>query len=346
MEFPQSISFTLTNVCNLRCQMCGQWSESGYVRNRPGGWREAMTLADWQRLVDEIAAHGVTSVLLRGGEPFLLPGILELLEHIHRRGIFISIDTNGTLVKKYAAELVRLGQIHLTFSVDGPREIHDAVRGQPGCFDRLSESVAVLLAAEQTGGRALSKSITFTLSPYSLPGLAALPAVARQLGIQTVCMVPYYYVPPEVGETYTRELRENFDCAAFSWQGFRHARSGIDFDAFRQAYRQYRADLGPLRDYPYLPLTEEEYRLWFRDALTPVGPLACGNVEKFVDVQPDGSANFCTDFPDYTFGNVKEFTLETLWNSDRARRFRDYRRAQPLAVCYRCGAKYMSASPN
>jgi hypothetical protein len=29
-------------------------------------------------------------------------------------------------------------------------------------------------------------------------------------------------------------------------------------------------------------------------------------------------------------------------SGERAERFRAYRRRQPLAVCYRCGAKYMS----
>jgi hypothetical protein len=33
MEFPEYISFTVTNSFNLRCGMCGQWSEEGYIRN-------------------------------------------------------------------------------------------------------------------------------------------------------------------------------------------------------------------------------------------------------------------------------------------------------------------------
>jgi MoaA/NifB/PqqE/SkfB family radical SAM enzyme len=41
-------------------------------------------------------------------------------------------------------------------------------------------------------------------------------------------------------------------------------------------------------------------------------------------------------------GNVKESTIEEVWNSERGLRFRAYRRERPLAICYRCGAKYMS----
>ena len=32
MDFPAFVSFTITNACNLRCTMCGQWSPDGYVR--------------------------------------------------------------------------------------------------------------------------------------------------------------------------------------------------------------------------------------------------------------------------------------------------------------------------
>ena len=55
-----------------------------------------MELADWKRLVDEIANYKIRFVLVRGGEPFLMPEIIELIEYIYSKGIFVSIDTNGT----------------------------------------------------------------------------------------------------------------------------------------------------------------------------------------------------------------------------------------------------------
>jgi radical SAM protein with 4Fe4S-binding SPASM domain len=65
-------------------------------------------------------------------------------------------------------------------------------------------------------------------------------------------------------------------------------------------------------------------------------------VEKLIDIQPSGEANFCVDFPDYSIGNVRDSSVEEIWNGRRAEAFREYRRKQPLAVCARCGAKYMA----
>jgi MoaA/NifB/PqqE/SkfB family radical SAM enzyme len=166
--------------------------------------------------------------------------------------------------------------------------------------------------------------------------------VTRSLSLSSLNIVPYYYFSEDIGRRYEEELKRNFDCAAFSWRGFHQETSGVEFNRFRKELRMYRESLNGISDYPYLPLTEEEYHVWFQDQETPVGPLTCMNVEKLIDIQPNGEANFCVDFPDYSIGNVKESTIAELWNSSRAQIFREYRRHKPLSVCYRCGAKYMS----
>jgi MoaA/NifB/PqqE/SkfB family radical SAM enzyme len=345
MDFPQTVSFTVTNRCNLACRMCGQWSEEGYMHGRRQCLQEEMALADWKRLADELAEHEAGSVILRGGEPFLLPGIMELLRHISSKGMFISIDTNGTMLGEYAEEIVRIPKLHLTVSVDGPEEVHDSVRGVPGCFARIRENLAKLAKAEERSGNSVSRGICFTISRYSVGGLGAMPDVARSLGLGTVTIVPYYWVPARLGEAYERELRDEFQCGAFSWRGFHHETSGVDVGEFMEQYRRYRENLGDVYSYPYLALTDEEYATWFSDPEAPVRSPRCMNVERLIDIQPGGDANFCVDFPDYSIGNVKDSTIEELWNSERTERFRRLRRERPLAVCHRCGAKYMSELP-
>jgi MoaA/NifB/PqqE/SkfB family radical SAM enzyme len=341
MEFPGYVSLTVTNACNLRCQMCAQWSAEGYMRNGAARPRQTMALADWKRVVDQAADHGIAMILVRGGEPFLVPGIVELLEHIASKGIFAAIDSNGTRLVPFADDVVRIGRLHITFSVDGPEEIHDRVRGVPGCYRQTAAAIAAVQDAERRQGRTISKSITFTISPWSYLGLGAMPDVARSLGIESLCIVPYYYVPWRLGEAYEQELRDELGCEAFSWRGFHHETSGVEVPAFLTQLRRYKRSLGSLSEYPYLPLTEDEYRVWFEDAVAPVFMEECPNVERLIDVQPSGDANFCVDFPDYSFGNVREHSLADLWNSERARRFRERRRHRPFSVCHRCGGKYV-----
>jgi MoaA/NifB/PqqE/SkfB family radical SAM enzyme len=342
MDFPQFVSFTVTNACNLRCSMCGQWSEEGYIRNRTIDTSERMTVQDWKRLVDEIALHKIRFILVRGGEPFLFNGIIELLQYIHAKGIFVSIDTNGTFLGRHAEDLSRIGNMHITFSVDGPEEVHDDVRNVKGSFQQIKQSIALLTDLEKKCGNRISKSICFTISKYNYTVLGTMADVARSLSIPSVNIVPYYYFSNEIGARYDAELRENFGCEAFSWKGFHHEESGVEFDRFKEELRTYRASLGEIFDFPYMPLSEDEYRTWFQDQSTPVRSSSCSNVEKLIDIQPSGEANFCVDFPDYSIGNVKQASIDKVWNSPKANQFREYRRRRPLSVCHRCGAKYIS----
>jgi MoaA/NifB/PqqE/SkfB family radical SAM enzyme len=341
MSFPQSASLTITNHCNLRCQMCGQWSQEGYIRTNMDSLKHEMTLADWKRVVDELAAHDIPSVLLRGGEVFMFPGIVELLDYIHAKGMYISIDTNGTMLEQFAEDIVRIGKIHLTVSVDGPEPVHDNVRGVEGTFQKVKAGVARLAELEAQSENKISRSICFTISQYNYRHLGVMPEVARSLGLKSIAIVPYYYFPNWVGKVYQKELRE-LGCLAYSWIGFHHEDSGVDFDEFQRQYRQFQATLGEVYSYPYMLLDEGQYCAWFKDPQSQVGPVHCQNVEKLIDIQPDGSANFCVDFIDYSFGNVKDASIEQLWNGERAEAFRQYRRQKPLAACYRCGAKFMS----
>jgi MoaA/NifB/PqqE/SkfB family radical SAM enzyme len=171
-----------------------------------------------------------------------------------------------------ADDLVRIGKTHVTISVDGTEPVHDAVRGVPGCYQRIAHGIAVLRKCEQRRSRTISKSITFTISQWSYRDLGAMPDVARSLGIESLCIVPYFYLPEALGRSYARELDEEFGCHAYSWRGFCHESSGVDIPAFLDQLRAYRARLHEISDYPYLPLTEEE-------TAPPQSQLAAGRVK-------------------------------------------------------------------
>jgi MoaA/NifB/PqqE/SkfB family radical SAM enzyme len=346
MDFPEYISFTLTNSCNLRCRMCGQWSEKGYVTNRVKSPGSIMTLENWKKLIDEVSAYNIKFILIRGGEPFLFPGIIELLDSINSKGIFISIDTNGTVLNKYTEDLIRIGNMHITFSIDGPEAFHDNVRGVKGYFKKIKENIDFLNELEKNNKRKISKSICFTISKYNYMILGEMPDVARYMSISSINIVPYYYFSSDTGKKYEDELKENFNCSAYSWKGFHHETSGVDFNIFLEEYKKYLANLGNVNNFLFMDLNENDYKSWFTDSSTPVGSTKCLNVEKLIDIQPNGDANFCVDFPDYTIGNVKDTSITELWNSPKADQFRNYRREKPLAICYRCGAKYISEIRN
>jgi MoaA/NifB/PqqE/SkfB family radical SAM enzyme len=95
IDFPKVVSLTVTNRCNLRCRMCAQWSEEGYMQKRQPNDSYSGTLVPFDSLlkvVDEVHEYGVP-LIIRGGEPLLYPRIPDLLAHIKSKGM--SLVTSG-----------------------------------------------------------------------------------------------------------------------------------------------------------------------------------------------------------------------------------------------------------
>lgn len=181
--FPEFISFTVTNSCNLRCRMCGQWSDEGYVANQTTDTQQRMRLEDWIRLVDEIAQHRIRFILVRGGEPFLFKGIMDLLKYINAKGISLSVDTNGTLIDRFADELSSISNMHITFSVDGPEEVHDDVRKLKGSYTKIRNNIALLLDLEW------AKSAIVPRTPARASSFGVSP-LRSQVYLRTAGMTP------------------------------------------------------------------------------------------------------------------------------------------------------------
>jgi radical SAM protein with 4Fe4S-binding SPASM domain len=176
--FPLGVVLTLTGRCNLNCDMCLQ------VEERQGGMPE-LALDELKGVVDDLARsfRFKPFVHLTGGEPLLRRDLLSLLAYIKERGFSCSLTTNGLLLQGHAQSLVRLGLDRLHVSLDGPAEIHDAVRGIPGAFDRTIEGIKALVAARTgLGVSCPAVTINTVISETNLPQLEAMILIAKNAG--------------------------------------------------------------------------------------------------------------------------------------------------------------------
>ncbi len=153
---PVSATWDLTYACQLRCGYC--YSESGR--------RASSTLphADLLRIADTLAEMGVRTVQLSGGEPLLVAGLPEIVEHLRARGAKVMLYTNGLLVTDAnAAELGRLFS-RIRVCVDGATaEVHDRVRGREGAFRGALDGLRALDRAAAARRIAGEKKLRFGL---------------------------------------------------------------------------------------------------------------------------------------------------------------------------------------
>ena len=122
--------------CNLKCKGC---YTLGYQRH-PGLSYDLV-----KRILKESMEIGLYFVTVLGGEPFMYPHLLQMLEE-HPQ-IFFQVYTNGTLVTKENAERIRdIGNAMVVVSCEGYEEETDRWRG-PGVYKKIMEAMDTLREA-------------------------------------------------------------------------------------------------------------------------------------------------------------------------------------------------------
>ena len=122
----------LSEYCNLKCQMCRRPSETRFMD------AERCKLA-----MREAVEVGVEYLSFSGGEPFVHPKILELLEYAFSLGAKVQMVSNGTLIREKHLELLENLDC-LTISIDGTEKAHDYIRRREGTYQRSLKTLRLL----------------------------------------------------------------------------------------------------------------------------------------------------------------------------------------------------------
>jgi MoaA/NifB/PqqE/SkfB family radical SAM enzyme len=143
--YPAFIQCRVSERCNYRCQYCNHWNREKYM--------EEMSLDEWKRSITSIKEFA-NPILLQfsGGEPFVYPHFVELIEFCHAIGIDWDVITNGSAFAnhKLVKRVVASNPLKIDISVDGSTaEIHDVARGIEGSLARIERGLD-LLVSERT----------------------------------------------------------------------------------------------------------------------------------------------------------------------------------------------------
>lgn len=165
-----------TNLdCNLSCSHCFVGDVAAARASRP-------SLDRLISLVDEAVALGARAVFFTGGEPFAREDFPQLLAHAASVAT-AAVLTNATLITARAiAQLDAAGlalvrdRLSIQVSIDGPCEVHDAIRGA-GAFDRALAGVRELVAW------GVRPALVTTLTGESVATAHEVTRLAGELGL-------------------------------------------------------------------------------------------------------------------------------------------------------------------
>ncbi|HOT46688.1 MAG TPA: radical SAM protein [Spirochaetota bacterium] len=111
--------------CNLSCVFC----------ERPAPC-EPMSHEAFSRILGDLIGHGVRKIHFSGGEIFLHPDILAIIDTACSSGVQVNFTSNGTLITKEIAKAVTgIGVHSVSLSLDSSKPaLHDRLRGRKGAY--------------------------------------------------------------------------------------------------------------------------------------------------------------------------------------------------------------------
>jgi radical SAM protein with 4Fe4S-binding SPASM domain len=144
-RIPFSGSLEVTFRCNLRCVHC-------YVGKQRSGTPnlQEMSTNEIYRILDQITEAGCLWLLLTGGEPLVRPDLLEIYSYARRKGLIVTLFTNGTLLTERIADaLAEMPPFLTEITLYGnTQETYERVTGIPGSHARCLHGIDLLLKRE------------------------------------------------------------------------------------------------------------------------------------------------------------------------------------------------------
>jgi len=172
-DAPRIVIWEMTRACALACSHCR--AEAIPYRNP-----QELSTSEAFELVDEVTDCSKPIFILTGGDPFMRPDILPIVEYAVNGGLrtAVSPSATGRLTPASLRALHRAGCRRISLSLDAPdAPSHDAFRGVRGSFERTLSS---LRAARDAG---LQVQINTTISRYNHLQVAEIGDLLRDLDI-------------------------------------------------------------------------------------------------------------------------------------------------------------------
>ena len=151
LAFPEDVQMNITNLCNLKCQMCsGDNSSKLLIENNALGYEELnqkdydLKDIDYEKILN-LVKHDLKLLKILGGEPFFNPRVIKFLELLVENGkakdIKLHITTNGTICNdKILSLLKKFKDLRIVFSVDGWGKCNEYMRF-PSSWEVISNNI-------------------------------------------------------------------------------------------------------------------------------------------------------------------------------------------------------------
>jgi len=175
------VVWNMTRRCNLKCVHC-----YAHAKNIP--FDNELSTGEGKALLDDLAGFGVPVVLFSGGEPLVREDMPDLAEYAVQKGMRAVISTNGTLITKEKARILKeIGLSYVGISLDGMAEVNDRFRAVKGAFNMALEGI------KNAQGAGIKVGLRFTINRFNKDEVPRIFDLIEKENIPRACFYHLVY---------------------------------------------------------------------------------------------------------------------------------------------------------
>lgn len=321
----------VTRRCNLRCEMCMQDHDDH---------RKAETnrieIEDYKKLLDEVTPWK-PMVQITGGEPLLYKNIETLLHETKKRGLFVMMNTNGTMLEQHAKAIVESQVAKLTVSIEGPPEIHNKITQVANSYDKTIAGLkAVAEEKKRTGSAYPFIDVKGVITPANIGQMESIVQLHDTGWVQMVDFVHIWFLHRSQTELHDKlKTGVNYypphDMPLFKPEELRETMAHV-----RDLQKRYKSK--PFIVFPDIP--DDQMELYYSKPTELIHRANCIYPYESARVLPNGDVLCCPE--DIAacghLGNLSESSLTEIIRGEKAQAFLEKLEKANGAwpVCSRC----------
>lgn len=187
-----------TTRCNCRCKHCAPQVYTGKTFE--------MSSKELIQKYEKSEFLRGNTVSVAGGEPFLKADLAEFITYLDHKKIPTVISTNGWFTDRIENLIEKLEDnktVRFAISIDGPAQMHDAIRRCPGIYEKAVQS-AILLH-----NRGFCVQINMVVQKDNLDYLDEFDAFFKKEGIPVI-YIPIVFVGEEEFNFTIEDIKKIF----------------------------------------------------------------------------------------------------------------------------------------
>lgn len=195
------VVWNMTQRCNLKCVHC-------YAKAVTEDGTDPISTEQAKVMIDDLAQFGAPVMLFSGGEPLVRKDLPELAKYATSKGMRAVISTNGTLIDRNMAKMLKeVGLSYVGVSLDGGEEVHDAFRGVKGSYKKALEGL------DYCREEGIKVGLRFTINKRNAVEVPKIFELMKEREIPRVCFYHLVYsgrgselIKEDLSHQETREM--------------------------------------------------------------------------------------------------------------------------------------------